>query len=161
MFIVALTIVTILTALLAGIFLAYSVSVNGALAKLKDAEYVRVMQAINFVIERNALFMMTFMLPVLGMPLVTVLAYWSASSIVFWLLLVASVLYVFGTFGLTVGGNVPRNNRLAKLNLETSSAEEIASERRYYEEPWNSMHNARTALAVVATVLLVIAITLV
>jgi uncharacterized membrane protein len=43
----------------------------------------------------------------------------------FALLLASSVLYIAGSFGLTMMGNVPLNQRLAKFNVAKASGNEI------------------------------------
>ena len=44
----------------------------------------------------------------------------------FALLLASSVLYIAGSFGLTMVGNVPLNQRLAKFDVTKASGNEIA-----------------------------------
>lgn len=141
-----------LTSLLAGIFLAFSVSVNGALAKLRDDEYIRAMQAINRVIL-NGIFLIVFMGPVLLLPVVTFMAF-SQDYISFALLLVASVLYIAGTFGLTAAKNVPLNDYLDKIKVET---DDLAEARRKFVGPWGMFHAIRTVAAVIATILVFVA----
>ena len=154
-----LIIATILTTLLAGIFLAYTLSVNGALHRLGDREYVRAMQHINTVIQ-NGLFFLTFMGPVILLPIVTYLYHDVADSRQFYLLISASVLYIAGSFILTVVGNVPYNERLARVDVDDSSDADIKSAREKYEAPWNAMHTVRTIASILAATLLVIACTL-
>ena len=137
------------TSLLAGTFFGYAVSVNRALHRLADVEYVRAMQHINEVIQ-NPLFLGTFLAPVVLLPLVTFRAA-QAHPARFGPLLVASLVYLAGTFVPTVVGNVPRNQRLARLALDRASAAEISAERRHFEQPWNRLHTVRTVAAVLAT----------
>lgn len=144
-----------LTALLAGVFFGYSISVNGALHKLKDVEYIRAMQAINIVIQ-NPLFFLTFMGPVVLLPIATFMLK-GDSSTQFALLLAASVIYIFGSFILTVAGNVPMNEKLAKFDVSGATAGDITAAREQFEKPWNRLHNIRTLASVVATVLIFVA----
>lgn len=144
----------VLTGLLAGVFYAYSVSVNGALKQLKDIEYIRAMQAINRVIQ-NPLFFICFMGPLVTLPWVTALAHGEPQ---FWLLLVATCVYYIGSFGLTVTGNVPLNERLDKISSTQSTPEQLAAARRTYETPWVTLHTIRTLASILAFVLLVVAI---
>lgn len=138
-----------LTSLLAGVFFAYMVSVNGALHRLKDAEYVRAMQAINIVIL-NPLFFLSFMGPLVLLPWVTYLHLSDLTQ--FGLLLTATIVYIVGAFGITVGGNVPMNEKLAMVNA--GSEHEATAGRTKFEKPWNSLHAARTVAAIIATVLI-------
>lgn len=147
---------TVLTAVLAGVFFGYAVSVIGALARLGDREYVRAMQQINIVIQ-NGLFFLTFMGPVLLLPIVTYMARDAANPLQFYLLLAASIIYIGGSFILTIVGNVPYNERLARVNADTT---EVSAARMRYEKPWNTMHVARTLASVIAATLLIVACTL-
>ena len=144
-----------MTALVAGLFFAFSVSVNGGLHRLKDSEYVGAMQSINTVIG-NPVFFLTFFGPVVLLPLATYL-FLAISSAQFALLLSASVLYLVFTFGVTAGGNVPLNNRLAGVDLSRASGEEVTQARTQFERPWNRLHAVRTIASVAATVLIFVA----
>jgi uncharacterized membrane protein len=58
----------------------------------------------------------------------------------FALLLASSVLYIASSFGLTIVGNVPLNQRLAKFDVTKASDNEIAHARTGFEKPWNRLH---------------------
>lgn len=139
-----------MAALIAGLFFAFSVAVNGALHRLKDSEYVAAMQSINLVIL-NPVFLLTFFVPVLLLPLAAYLH--SAIFPRFALLLAASLLYIVGTIGVTMAGNVPLNERLARFDLGAADGAEIARARAEYERPWNRLNGVRTAASIAATFL--------
>jgi uncharacterized membrane protein len=141
-----------LTALLAGFFYAFTVAVNGGLHRLKDAEYVRAMQFINIAVK-NPLFFLSFMGPVLLLPLVTFLYGGEWGSPRFMLLLAASLLHIFGSVGVTITGNVPLNDRLARLDTSRASDKEIAAARVHYQMPWNRLNTIRMWTSIAATVL--------
>ncbi|MFQ5553559.1 MAG: DUF1772 domain-containing protein [Thermoplasmata archaeon] len=144
-----------LTALIAGLLFGYAVSVNGGLHRLKDSEYVAAMQSINIVIVRPV-FLLAFFGPVILLPLAAYL-YLGISASGFALLLLASVLYIGATFGVTVAGNVPLNNRLAGVDLSRASDEEVGQARAQYERPWNRLHAVPTFASVAATVAIFVA----
>jgi uncharacterized membrane protein len=147
---ILLILTSLLTALLAGVFFGYAVSVNGGLARLKDKEYVAAMQSINVVIL-NPLFMATFMGPVILLPVITFLR-WNTPDA--FLLLAATAIYLVGVFGITAGGNVPLNEKLANCDLKNGSEKEIADARKTFEKPWNRLHTLRTLAAIAALTLL-------
>jgi uncharacterized membrane protein len=151
---IILVITTMLTSLIAGLFYAYSCSVNNGLGKLPDEGYIAAMQSINREIL-NPLFFASFMGTLIFLPISTWLQYKSGSSTAFGFLLAATLLYAIGTFGVTMAGNVPLNNALDKFNLKMASAEEIQLARQKFESQWNRLHNIRT-VAVVLSLLLVI-----
>jgi uncharacterized membrane protein len=76
----------------------------------------------------------------------------------FALLLTSSALYIAVSFALTIVGNVPLNERLAKFNASKSSGNEIAQARVGFEKPWNRLHAIRTIASIAATVLIFVAI---
>jgi uncharacterized membrane protein len=143
------------TALIGGLFYAYSCSVNPGLGRLNDVQYMAAMQSINRAII-NPLFMMSFMGTLLLLPICTWLNYSSSPSDRFYLLLAATVIYVVGTFGVTVAGNVPLNDALDKVNLQSGSLEYIREQRLLFEEPWNKLHRVRS-IASVLTIFCVVA----
>ncbi len=138
-----LVITTLSTGLIAGLFYAYSCSVNPALGQLTDVEYLRAMQSINRVIL-NPVFFLTFMGTVVLLPVSTWLSYQGQPSRQFWYFLAAAILYIVGTFGVTMGGNVPLNDALDKFTIAGSSPEQLAQFRGQFEGKWNMFHGIRT-----------------
>jgi len=143
------------TALIAGLFYAYSCSVNIGLGKLSDEGYIAAMQSINREIQ-NPLFFASFMGTLLLLPVSTWLQYKAGESNTFLFLLAATLIYAIGTFGVTMFGNVPLNGVLDKFNLHSASVEEIVKQRAMFELPWNRLHNIRTIASVVSLVLVII-----
>ncbi|MNJ95080.1 hypothetical protein D3C87_127840 [compost metagenome] len=153
---IILTVTTTLTALIAGLFYAYSCSVNIGLAKLPDNGYITAMQSINREIQ-NPVFFISFMGTLLLLPISTFLQYKAGAMDSFWLLLLATIIYCIGTFGVTIMGNVPLNEMLDKFNIQSASIEEISSIRNRFEIPWNRFHTIRTIAAVISLILVIIA----
>ena len=144
------------TALMAGLFYAYSCSVVPGLGRLADAEYLAAMQSINRAIL-NPVFFIAFMGTPLLLPLITWMHYSQPVSLRFWLLLAATAVYLTGVVGVTALGNIPLNDMLDSAALQTASAEEIRALRTAFELPWNSWNLVRTWAAAVALVLVVLA----
>ena len=88
-------------------------SINGCLHRLSDSAYVKAMQSIMPLLE-NPLFFASFIGPLILLPLATFL-HRDSSSMQFTLLLASSILDIAGSFGLTVVGNIPLNQKLAVL----------------------------------------------
>jgi uncharacterized membrane protein len=153
---IALLAAAFTTALIAGLFYAYSCSVNGGLGRLPDAGYLAAMQGINREIL-NPLFFMSFMGTLILLPLATWLQYGQPVSLRFYLLLAATLVYGIGTFGVTIAGNVPLNNALDAFHIQAASAEEISQQRTLFEKPWNKLHSIRTIANAIALILVLIA----
>jgi uncharacterized membrane protein len=152
-----LLLITVLsTALITGLWYAYSCSVNPGLGSLPDHEYLAAMQAINKAIL-NPVFFAGFMGTLLLLPVSTWFSYSQPASPRFVLLLIASLVYAIGVFGVTIMGNVPLNETLAAVDLKAASLETITRERTNFEGPWNQFHQIRTLASLIALVLTIIA----
>lgn len=149
---IVLILTTLTTALIAGLFYGYSCSVNIGLGRLSDREYLAAMQSINVAIL-NPLFFLSFMGTLFLLPASCYLNYGRPA---FMVLLLAMLVYLIGVFGVTILGNVPLNDALAKFNVTGASVSEIANQRTRFEEPWNKLHTIRTIAAVVSVVLMII-----
>jgi uncharacterized membrane protein len=153
---IVLVMTAVTTALMAGLFYAFSCSVNLGLARLSNAEYVSAMQSINRAIQNPVFFAAFFGAPIL-LPLSVVLHYGQPLPVRFWILLAATIIYLIGTFGVTVFGNVPLNNTLNNFDLQKASEDEIAIQRINFEIRWNNLNTIRTISSTVAIALLAIA----
>jgi uncharacterized membrane protein len=149
-----LTVTALASGLIAGLFYSYSCSVNPGLGALSDAGYLAAMQSINRVIL-NPVFFFSFMGTFLLLPLSTYQHFGTGSR--FYLLLAAAAVYMIGTFGVTMLGNVPLNEALDKVNLTGASAQELAAHRLRFEVPWNRLHAVRTYASVISFVLVLLA----
>src|SRR5882724_1766020 len=87
------------TALMAGLFFAWSCSVTIGIARLPDAAYIASMQAMNRAIL-NPVFFSAFFGALLLLPLSAFLHYHHHPSPRFWLLVAASILYGTGVLGI-------------------------------------------------------------
>jgi uncharacterized membrane protein len=149
-----LLITAVLTALIAGLFYAYSCSVVLGLGKLSDAEYLKSMQSINREIL-NPVFFMSFMGTAVLLPVSTFV--YRAQSPAFIFLLLASVVYLIGVFGVTAAGNVPLNDQLDKFDIADATVEAVKRMRESFEARWNLLNNIRTACSVVTVTLVICA----
>lgn len=140
--------------LIAGAFFAFSSFVMGALAKLPAAQGIAAMQSINVVVI-NPLFLGVLLgtAAACGVLAVLSLVLWTGSGAA--CRVAGGVLYIVGTFGVTMRGNVPLNDALAAV--APASAEGAALWTRYLAR-WTAWNHVRTVAALVAAGLLSIAL---
>ncbi|MEM6768925.1 MAG: anthrone oxygenase family protein [Bacteroidota bacterium] len=144
---VTLFFAVVLTGLSAGLFYAWMVSVIPGTRKLIDRPYLKSMQSINREILNPAFFLIFFGSPVmLG---ISTIQHWGVGQ-VYWLLLAATVVYLLGTLGVTILGNVPLNNALDSLDLASLQEDNLQEFRKMYEGKWNRFHFIRTVFSVVS-----------
>lgn len=151
---IILTLTALTTALMAGLFFAYSCSVNPGLNRLSDAAYLAAMQSINRAIQ-NPIFFAGFFGAAILLPFSTYRHYEPSPSGRFWLLLAATIIYLVGVLGVTVVGNVPLNEALDAVDLQSATAQEMAARRARFEQPWNRLNTVRTVSAIMAIVLVI------
>lgn len=144
----SLVIAAVTTALIAGFFFAYAVSVARGLALLPDAEYVAAMQAINDT-ARTPLFALAFFGALVALPVAAAAGGTVRAARGRWLL-AAAALYAVGGFGVTFAANVPLNDELALLDLAGAPAGALAAARADYEDAWNAWNAVRTIASTVA-----------
>ena len=122
-----------------GVFFAFSSFVMKALAQLPPAQGVAAMQRINIVVI-NPWFLGVFM----GTLLLSIACV--AVSLMAWqpMLLAAGLLYALGTFGVTGALNVPRNERLARMD---AASPEAAAYWPVYVREWTFWNHVRTLAA--------------
>lgn len=149
-----LIITAVLTALIGGLFYAYSCSVVLGLGKLSDVEYLKAMQNINREIL-NPVFFMSFMGTAILLPVSAFLFRGHQPAFIF--LLLAALAYLIGVFGVTVVGNVPMNDALDKFDISGSATEAIRQMRDNFENRWNFLNNIRTVFSVVSIIFVVCA----
>ncbi|MCS3529274.1 DUF1772 domain-containing protein [Chryseobacterium sp. JUb7] len=151
---ILLIITATLTALIGGLFYAYSCSVVLGLGKLSDAEYLKSMQSINREIL-NPVFFISFMGTTFLLPVTTFL--YRGHHPVFLFIFLAAIAYLVGVFGVTVIGNVPLNEQLDQFDILNSTSEQIKIMRETFESRWNFLNNIRTLFSVISIVLVVCA----
>ena len=143
------------TGLVAGVFCGFSTFVMKGLAALPPAQGVAAMNAINVTAVMPA-FMLVFVGSAVLCAVLAVVTFvlWPDDGRVE--LLVGSALYLFGSFGVTMVANVPRNDALAKLDPGTPEA---AAYWPSYIREWTFWNHVRMVASAGSTVAYVLALT--
>ena len=137
------------SALVGGIFFAFSSFIMKALAGVPSAEGIGAMQSINVVVI-NPWFLGAFF----GTAVLSLvaggfaLAGWGSPSAS--LFLGGALFYLVGTILVTMLGNVPLNNQLAAVPATDPAARDVWE---HYLGRWTMWNHVRTAAAMVAALL--------
>jgi uncharacterized membrane protein len=149
---VVLVIAGVLTGLLAGVFYCFQVAIVPALRRLAAAQHIAAMQHINSAIK-NPVFMLSFLGPTILLPVATLLHNGQPE---FLPLLLAAILHIVGANAVTIGGNLPLNDKLDQVNaasLTTTEAERIRVDFQGPGSSWMQFHAVRTIASTLATAL--------
>lgn len=134
------------SALIGGIFFAFSNFIMKAFSRVPTAEGINAMQSINVVVL-NPLFLGVFTgTAILSLLTVGLAAKrWSEPSSAWYL--TGALFYVVGTFLVTVLGNVPLNDRLAAVAAGESVSAPVWEQ---YLDRWTRLNTLRTIAAMAA-----------
>ena len=142
------------SAVMGGAFYAFSSFVMSGLDRATPNQAVAAMNGLNVTAVRAP-----FMLPFIGTALLSVvlvilaLVRWGRPES--WLVLAGALVYLVGSFVLTIAYHVPRNDALALV--DPASAEAAAKWATYYRE-WTRMNHVRTAASLAAAAAFVAAL---
>ncbi|RKE52663.1 DUF1772 domain-containing protein [Sphingobacterium detergens] len=153
---ITLAAAVITSALISGLFFAYTFSVNLGLHKLDDKGYLMAMQNINREIL-NPVFYICF----LGAPLLLIASsvmYFDLSSPKFYLIAAACASYIIGVFIITAAKNVPLNNQLDTLDIAGTTSDALQRMRLLIEQPWVFWNNLRTVFSFLTLVFLIVSL---
>lgn len=135
--------------LVAGIFFAFSSFVMAALARLPSPHGIAAMKAINVTVVNPGFMLVFFGSGVLCLAALACVALaWPGTGGAF--VVVATAVYLAGSIGVTILGNVPLNNALAKAAVDTPEAAALWSG---YLADWTRWNTVRTATSAAAAAL--------
>jgi len=146
-----LILATLATAIIAGFFYAYSVSVMPGLNATDPLAAIKSMQAINAVV-RTVEFALSFF-GALVLPIACLLLARRREMVL--PLIAAILLYGTGAFAVTLAVNVPLNQSLAGVAPDAATA---AQTWRAYVEPWLLWNHIRMAASIAAFLAMLMAL---
>src|SRR5262247_2159566 len=140
--------------LMAGVFFAFSAFVMNALARLPPAQGIAAMQSINIAVI-NPLFLAVFVGTAAACLLLagSALFKWQRPGTGY--LLAGCLLYLAGTFLVTLVFNVPRNEALAAVDPVSADGAKFWTG---YLSGWTAWNHVRLVAALAATALIMIAL---
>jgi uncharacterized membrane protein len=150
-----LTLATVLgTATAGGVFFAFSAFVMAGLDRLPPAAAAAAMQQVNITAVRPAFMTVLFGSAVACVVLlVQAVRTWGGRPAS--LLAAGSAVYLAGAVALTIGYHVPRNDALAAVD---PAGGDVATAWAAYAPGWTAMNHVRTAAALLAALLLLLAL---
>ena len=147
----------LLCSLVAGFVLSFAIVVMPGIRTLGALGFLKSFKAMDGIIQNNH---PVFMLVWLGSALVllasAVLGIWQLEGLDRGLLIVACTIYIFGVHVPTITINIPLNNRLQSLDLDTITESEMLATAEMFESRWLRWNTIRTVIATLTTVLLLV-----
>ena len=154
---ISLVLSALLCALVAGFVFAFASVVMPGIRALNDRDFLRAFKAMDLVIQRNQpLFMLVWVGSVLALVTSALLSFRHLAGADHLLLVLAAAIYRLGVLLTNTTIKSPLIKQLQKLDLVGVYDSEFSDARVRLEERWVKWNRIRTALAVLASALLIV-----
>lgn len=154
---ITLILATFFCSLVAGLLFIFAIVIMPGIGTLKNREFLRSFQAIDHVIQDNQpLFMLVWAGSVVTLVAATALGIAQLDGMGRLLIIVAAIAYLVGVQLPTIAINVPLNNRVQTLDIDTMDETMQFAERKHFEPRWNRWNAIRTGFASLASALLTV-----
>jgi len=147
----------LLCSLVAGLVFTFAIVVMPGIKTLGDLAFLKSFVAMDREIQNNQpIFMVVWLGSAVVLLASTVLGVWQLGGPDRILLIVACAIYLFGVQLPTVTINVPLNNHLQSLDLDTLTESALLETMEKFETRWLRWNTIRTILSILTTVLLLV-----
>ena len=154
---ITLIIATFLCSLVAGFLFAFAIVVMPGIKMLNDREFIRAFQVIDGVIQNSQpLFILVWVGSVVALVVSAILGISQLDGTDSLLIISATLAYILGIQLPTAIINIPLNNKLQTLDVDTMNETTIKTARKEFESRWNQWNLIRSVIASVVSTLLMI-----
>ena len=153
----ALMLAIMLCSLVAGLLFGFAIVVMPGIAKLNDKGFLSAFKHMDEIIQNNQpLFILVWAGSILSIIITLILGIMNLIGTQIYILILASILYLVGVQLPTFRFNIPLNNSLHNLDIESLDESEAALCRVDFEIPWNHWNRIRTVNAILAVSMLLL-----
>jgi uncharacterized membrane protein len=154
---VALMLAIMLCSLVAGLLFGFAIVVMPGIAKLNDKGFLSAFKHMDEIIQNNQpLFILVWAGSILSIIITLILGIMNLIGTQIYILILASILYLVGVQLPTFRFNIPLNNSLQNLDIESLDESEAALCRVDFETPWNRWNRIRTVNAILTISMLLL-----
>ena len=147
--------------LVGGFIFTYAIVVMPGLSNLNNKEFLKAFQVTDAVIQNNQpLFIFTWIGSIVAILSTIFVSLVTVELSEAWLIILIGAAYLLGVQGVTVAIHIPLNNQIQKLKIDELNDKTLADERSNFETKWNFFNKIRTGIAISASSLLLIALSL-
>jgi len=156
---VGLILSIMLCSLVSGLLFGFAIIVMPGIAKLNDKEYLLAFKHIDGIIQNNQpLFIIVWAGSIISVIITLIMGIMALSGTEIYLLIFASIMYLFGVQLPTFRFNIPLNNSLQNLEIEALDESQASLSRTDFEIPWNRWNRIRTVNAIITVSILLLLI---
>jgi uncharacterized membrane protein len=152
-----LVLATFLCSLVAGFLFAFAAVIMPGIRSLDAGGFIRAFQVIDRVIQNNQpLFVLMWVGSVLSLIAASALGFATLSGVDRLLIVVAAAVYLLCVQLPTVAINIPLNNTLQRLELDSMDETARRRSREAFESRWSRWNIMRTACASLVSIVLML-----
>ena len=153
----ALILSTFLCSLVAGFLFAYAIVIMPGIKNLNDREFIRAFQVTDRIIQNNQpIFILVWVGSAIAVIISAVFGVGQLQGVDFFLLALATLMYIFGVQLSTIVIHLPLNNKLQTLDVDVMNETDLKVARNEFEPRWNTANIVRTAISGCVSALLII-----
>jgi len=146
-----------LCSLVAGFLFAYAIVIMPGIKHLNDRDFIRTFQLTDRIIQNNnPIFMLVWIGSAVAVIVAAFFGLGSLQGVEFFLLVLATFVYLLGVQVSTIAIHLPLNNKLQSLNVDALSDLDIKQARNEFESRWNASNLLRTVIASFTSILLIL-----
>lgn len=156
-FYICLILATLLCSLVAGFLFAFAVVVMPGIKTLDDTGFIRAFQVIDGVVQNNQpIFLVVWIGSAIALIAAAVSGFGGLGVADRFIMISALALYLLGVQFSTIVVNIPLNNRLQSVKIDSMDEAALKAGREAFEPRWNRWNVIRTFIAIVVTMLLIV-----
>ena len=154
---IALILATFFCSLAAGLLFAFAIVVMPGIGSLNDREFLRAFQVMDRVIQNNQpIFVLVWLGSAVTLIIAAVLGFGQLDGVGRLLIISATLAYTLGVQLPTVTINVPLNNQLQTLDVDTMNETSLNAAREDFEPRWIWWNSIRMVVAGLVSAVLII-----
>lgn len=156
LFHISLIVSTFLCSMAAGFLLAFALVVMPGIRNLGDKEFIKAFQVMDKIIQNGQpLFMVIWLGSVITLIISAIIGIKDLEGINLILMIISVLFFVAGVQLPTGMINVPLNNKLQTLNVNSLNENDHKKERVNFEQRWNKWNIIRTIFACSTSIILI------
>jgi uncharacterized membrane protein len=138
----------LLSALVTGFILTYSLVIMPGLSKLDDKEFIKAFQVTDGIIQNNQpIFILIWVGSIVSVLSTIITSILSLGILDAWIIIFVGVVYLLVVQGITILIHLPLNKSIQNIDINSSNFETLSKERKNFETKWNYFNNVRTVVA--------------
>lgn len=152
---IILILAALFTTLVTGLLFGFAIVVMPGIKNLADRDFIRSFQEMDGIIQNNQpLFILVWLGSALLLLTSAIIGFRQVAGGERIILITATFIYILGVQLPTIAINVPLNNKLQMLNVDTMDPTAQATARSNFEPRWNQWNGIRTVFSALSSTLL-------